>query len=226
MARGAETPARGAGDALKQEYELLRGGQHPQLPRARAYLEWEGKEYLAREYVEGVSLHEQVTAQGTLSPDKVRAAALSLCQVLGYLHSQNPLVICWDVKPQNVVMNHEGRCHLIDLGVARRHRPEQQGNTVFLGTQVTTLPEQFGYQQTDQHSYLYSLGILMRFLLTGSFEPAKQDIGPDYLRHVLRRCTAFDPKKRYASVQEETCRYLLSIHGIKSHRFTSCAYGA
>ncbi len=43
----------------------------------------------------------------------------------------------------------------------RRYRPEQQGDTVFLGTQVTAPPEQFGYQQTDQH--LYSLGILMRF---------------------------------------------------------------
>lgn len=192
----------GREDALKQEYELLRGLRHPQLPRPMAYLEWEGMEYLIREYVDGVSLHEQVTAQGPLSPDKVREAALSLCQVLEYLHSQTPPVICRDVKPQNVVMDHEGRCHLIDLGAARRHRPEQQGDTVFLGTQVTAPPEQFGYQQTDQRSDLYSLGILMRFLLTGSFEPAKQDnIGPGYLRRTVRRCTAFDPKNRYSSVR-------------------------
>lgn len=192
----------GREDTLKQEYELLRGLRHPQLPRPMAYLEWEGMEYLIREYVEGVSLYEQVTAQGPLSPDEVRAAALSLCQVLGYLHSQNPPVICRDVKPQNVVMDPEGRCHLIDLGAARRYRPEQQGDTVFLGTQVTAPPEQFGYQQTDQRSDLYSLGVLMRFLLTGSFEPSKQDnTGPGSLRRVIRRCTAFDPKDRYSSVR-------------------------
>lgn len=191
----------GREDSLKQEYELMRGLRHPQLPRPMAYLEWEGMEYLIREYVEGVSLYEQVTAQGPLSPDKVRTAALSLCQVLGYLHSQNSPVICRDVKPQNVVMDPTGRCHLIDLGAARRYRPEQQGDTVFLGTQATAPPEQFGYQQTDQRSDLYSLGVLMRFLLTGSFEASKQKITPDSLGRVIRRCTAFDPKNRYASVR-------------------------
>lgn len=198
----------GREDTLKQEYELLRGLRHPQLPRPMAYLEWEGMEYLIREYVEGVSLYEQVTARGPLSPDRVRAAALSLCRVLDYLHSQNPPVICRDVKPQNVVMDPSGRCHLIDLGAARRYRPEQQGDTVFLGTQATAPPEQFGYQQTDQRSDLYSLGVLMRFLRTGSFEPAKQDdIGPGYLRRVVRRCTAFAPKDRYSSVRA-VCRAL------------------
>lgn len=191
----------GREDALKQEYELLRELRHPQLPRPLSYLEWEGTEYLIREYVDGVSLHEQVTAQGPLPPDNVRGAALSLCQVLQYLHSQNPPVICRDVKPQNVVLDPSGRCHLIDLGAARRHRPEQQGDTVFLGTQVTAPPEQFGYQQTDQRSDLYSLGILMRFLLTGSFDLSKQDMAPGYLRRVIRRCTAFDPKNRYSSVR-------------------------
>lgn len=191
----------GREDTLRQEYDLLRSLRHPQLPQPMAYLEWEGTEYLIREYVEGVSLYEQVTAQGPLSPDKVRTAALSLCQVLSYLHSQTPPVICRDVKPQNVVMDPTGRCHLIDLGAARRYRPEQQGDTVFLGTQVTAPPEQFGYQQTDQRSDLYSLGVLMRFLLTGGFDPAQQDTGPHDLWRVIRRCTAFDPKNRYASVQ-------------------------
>ncbi|MBM6830052.1 leucine-rich repeat domain-containing protein [Anaerotignum lactatifermentans] len=191
----------GREDTLRQEYDLLRGLRHPQLPQPIAYLEWEGKEYLIREYMEGVSLYEQVTAQGPLSPDKVRTAALSLCQVLNYLHSQKPPVICRDVKPQNVVMDPTGRCHLIDLGAARCFRPEQQGDTVFLGTEVTAPPEQFGYQQTDQRSDIYSLGVLMRFLLTGSFESSKQDIEPNYLCRVIRRCTAFDPKNRYGSVR-------------------------
>ena len=192
----------GREDALKQEYELLRGLRHPQLPQPMAYLEWAGTEYLVRKYVDGISLHEQVTAQGPFSPEKVREAALSLCQVLDYLHRQTPPVICRDVKPQNVVMDPSGRCHLIDLGAARRHRPEQQGDTVFLGTQATAPPEQFGYQQTDQRSDLDSLGILMRFLLTGSFEPSKKDsMGPGSLRRVIRRCTAFDPKDRYPSVR-------------------------
>lgn len=193
--------AMGREDTLKQEYDLLHGLRHPQIPRPLSYMEWEEKEYLIREYVEGISLYEQVTSQGPLSPNEVRSVTLSLCQVLNYLHGQHPPIICRDVKPQNVVLDSLGRCHLIDLGAARHHRPEQQRDTVFLGTQITAPPEQFGYQQTDQRSDLYSLGILMRFLLTGGFDSLTQDIVPRYLRRMIRRCTAFDPKNRYSSVQ-------------------------
>ena len=191
----------GREDTLRQEYDLLRTLRHPQLPRPLAYLEWEGKEYLVREYVEGVSLHEQVAARGPLPPARVRAAALSLCRVLSYLHRQNPPIVCRDVKPQNVVVDSAGWCHLIDLGAARRYRPEQQGDTVFLGTQVTAPPEQFGYQQTDQRSDIYSLGMLLRFLLSGSFDPLPRGGAFGDLGRVIRRCTAFDPKNRYTSVR-------------------------
>lgn len=197
----------GREDTLRQEYDLLRSLRHPQIPQALAYLEWEGREYLIREYVEGASLYERVVAQGPFSPAQTRAAALSLCQVLDYLHSQLPPVIYRDVKPQNVVMDPSGRCHLIDLGTARRYRPEQQGDTVFLGTQVTAPPEQFGYQQTDQRSDIYSLGMLMRFLLSGSFDPLPHGQGQGGLYRVIRRCTAFDPKRRYPSVRS-VCRAL------------------
>lgn len=191
----------GREDALRREYDLLRRLRHPQLPRPLAYLEWEGTEYLVREYVEGVSLAERVEGQGPLSPEEARAAALSLCRVLDYLHRQNPPVICRDVKPQNVVVDPEGRCHLIDLGAARRYRPEGQGDTVFLGTQATAPPEQFGYQQTDGRSDVYSLGMLLRFLLTGGFDPLPRGLGQGGLGRVIRRCTAFDPKNRYPSVR-------------------------
>lgn len=197
----------GREDALKQEYDLLRGVRHPQIPRPLSYLKWEGMEYLIREYVEGVSLYEQVTAQGPFAPDKVRSVSLSLCQVLHYLHSQHPPVICRDVKPQNVILDSSGCCHLIDLGTARRHRPEKQGDTVFMGTQATAPPEQFGYQQTDQRSDIYSLGILMRFLCTGNFDPPSADAPPGSLGRVIRRCTAFDPRNRYSSIQS-VCRAL------------------
>lgn len=193
-----KTQPAGGETSLRQEYDLLCSLRHPQLPRPLAYLEWEGREYLIREYVEGVSLAEQVEAQGPLTPGQTREIALSLCQALDYLHRQNPPVICRDVKPQNVVLDPSGCCHLIDLGVARRYRAEQREDTVFLGTQVTAPPEQFGYQQTDQRSDVYSLGMLMRFLCSGSYEPLP---GRGGLARVVRRCTAFAPESRYPSVR-------------------------
>lgn len=201
----------GREDALRQEYELLCSLRHPQIPRPLTYLEWEGTEYLVREYVEGVSLYEMVSAQGMLSPAQVRAITLSLCEVLCYLHSQKPSVICRDVKPKNVVLDASGRCHLIDMGAARHHSQGKQTDTVFLGTQATAPPEQFGYQQTDQRSDVYSLGVLMRFLCTGSFDPPSSGADVGCLRRIIARCTAFDPKNRYPSVRAVYCalRYRL-----------------
>ncbi|MCU6746875.1 protein kinase [Faecalicatena acetigenes] len=191
----------GRRDTLRQEYHLLQELRHPQIPRPLAYLEWKGKEYLVREYVEGVSLYELVTSQGHVPSNKVRTLTLSVCQALQYLHSQHPPIICRDVKPQNVILDPSGCCHLIDLGAARRHRPEKLEDTVFLGTQVTAPPEQFGYQQTDARSDVYSLGMLMRFLHTGHFDPVSTDSNFRFLDRVIRRCTAFDPKNRYASIR-------------------------
>ena len=190
----------GRRDTLRQEYNLLQELHHPQIPRPLAYLEWEGKEYLIREYVKGASLYEQVTSQGPLSSNRVQKLTLSLCQVLQYLHSQDPPIICRDVKPQNVICDPSDCCYLIDLGAARRHRPEKQEDTVFLGTQATAPPEQFGYQQTDERSDVYSLGILMRFLHTGNFDPTPADKNLCFLDRVIRRCTAFDPQNRYPSI--------------------------
>ena len=120
-----KTQPTGREDSLRAEYDLLGKLRHPQIPRPLAYLEEGDREYLVREYVEGSSLAELVEAQGALSPERTRAAVVSLCRVLEHLHSQEPPVICRDIKPQNVVMDKEGRCHLIDLGAARRYCPEQ-----------------------------------------------------------------------------------------------------
>ena len=185
--------------SLKLEYELLLKLSHPQLPRPLAYAEWNGHEYLVREYVEGASLAELVDARGPLTPKSVRAAAMSLCRVLQYLHGQAAPVICRDVKPQNVIMDSAGVCHLIDLGAARMYSSDSREDTVLLGTQATAPPEQYGYQQTDQRSDIYSLGILMRYLLYGSYERPTADNG-SALERIIRRCTAFDPQNRYSSV--------------------------
>ena len=191
----------GREDTLRGEYDLLQKLRHTQLPRPLAYLEWEGTEYFVREYIEGISLAEWVDAQGILTPNQVCEAAMSLCQVLDYLHSQNPPVICRDVKPQNVIMDAAGICNLIDLGAARQYRAEQQEDTVFLGTRVTAPPEQFGYHQTDQRSDVYSLGMLMRFLLSGNYDRPPRRAGQSRLVRVIRRCTAFAPQNRYPSVR-------------------------
>ena len=189
----------GREDSLRREYELLRSLRHPQLPRPLAYISSGGTEYLVREYIPGMSLYELVESHGPLKRKQALVAAKSLCQVLDYLHRQTPPVIHRDIKPQNIVIDESFCCHLIDLGIARHHRPGQSGDTVFIGTEATAPPEQFGYRQTDQRSDIYSVGMLLRFMLSGSLEPLPRLPGCARLRCIAQRCTAFDPRRRYSS---------------------------
>lgn len=189
----------GGEPSLLREYELLRSLDHPQLPRALAYFSIDGQEYLLREYLPGMSLYELVESRGPLSPASARRVTLSLCRVLDYLHRRNPPVIHRDIKPQNIIIDKDGGCRLIDLGTARRFRSEQPGDTQLMGTQATAPPEQFGYRQTDQRSDIYSVGMLLRYMLSGSLEPLPRGRSCGGLGHVARRCTAFDPRKRYPS---------------------------
>ena len=189
----------GGEPSLLREYELLRSLDHPQLPRALAYFSIDGQEYLLREYLPGMSLYELVESCGPLSPASARRVTLSLCRVLDYLHRRNPPVIHRDIKPQNIIIDKDGGCRLIDLGTARRFRSEQPGDTQLMGTQATAPPEQFGYRQTDQRSDIYSVGMLLRYMLSGSLEPLPRGRSCGGLGHVARRCTAFDPRKRYPS---------------------------
>lgn len=122
-----------------------------------------------------------------------------MCRVLDYLHRQQPPVIHRDIKPQNIIIDRDGCCRLIDLGTARRFRSEQAGDTVLMGTEATAPPEQFGYRQTDQRSDIYSVGMLLRFMLGGSLEPLPRHRSYGGLAHIARRCTAFDPRRRYPS---------------------------
>ena len=194
-----KTQPSGEEDSLRREYELLRSLRHPQLPRPLVYLETEGREYLVREYIPGISLQELIDSRGPLSPEQARQAVRSLCRVLDYLHRQQPPVIHRDIKPQNIIIDRDGCCRLIDLGTARRFRSEQAGDTVLMGTEATAPPEQFGYRQTDQRSDIYSAGMLLRFMLGGSLEPLPRHRSYGGLAHIARRCTAFDPRRRYPS---------------------------
>lgn len=192
--------AAGRPDSLEREFQMLQGLSHPQLPKALFYMEEEGKEYMLRAYVPGRSLEELVEDEGALPEKESIRILLSICDVIAFLHSRRPPVIHRDIKPQNIILTPEGRCVLIDFGTARLYKNENKEDTVFMGTRATAPPEQFGYGQTDERTDIYALGVLMRFLLTGSLE--KENVMPcsGILKKVVNKCMAFDPAKRYGDI--------------------------
>lgn len=191
----------GQDDSLKNEFEMLRLLSYSNLPQAVDYFSEDGVEYFLRTYVEGINLYDHILQNEPYDEGKSIAVILSLCEILQYLHAQNPPIIHRDIKPQNIILTPDGSCKLIDLGTARRFKENEQCDTIFMGTQVTAPPEQFGYRQTDARSDIYGLGMLLRFLLTGSFDMRSDLKSSLSMKKVIGKCTAFDPKNRFRSVK-------------------------
>src|SRR6185369_17572349 len=112
---------------------------------------------------DGETLRERFLRQGPAPLDLVLSWADQLCDVLGYLHRQNPPIIYRDLKPSNVMIRHDGRLTLIDFGIARFYKPGQRSDTVQVGTRGYSAPEQYR-QQTDVRSDVYALGVLLHHL--------------------------------------------------------------
>src|SRR5206468_5570290 len=89
------------------------------------------------------------------------ARGLAFAHANGYVHR--------DVKPQNVLLNGDGEAKVTDFGIARsldvKHGVTQTGTV--LGTSDYIAPEQAQGQQVDEHTDVYSLGIVLYELLTG-----------------------------------------------------------
>jgi WD40 repeat protein/tRNA A-37 threonylcarbamoyl transferase component Bud32 len=162
-----------ATDAFQREAMLLTGLKHPSLPAIHDQFTEDGQWYLVMEFIQGRTLESYLAKapKGRLPVREVFQITLQLCNVLNYLHSQNPPIIFRDLKPSNVMLTPEGQVYLIDFGIARHFKPGQSKDTVAFGTTGYAAPEQYGKAQTTPRSDVYSLGAVMHHMLTGD-DPA------------------------------------------------------
>lgn len=190
-------------DAL-EEARLLRRLDHPGIPKVYASYEQDGKRYLIREYIEGRTLFEIVSAGGILGAQDVFGIALKLADILIYLHAQTPPVIHRDIKPQNIIVGRDGSIHLIDFGIARVHKQARRQDTSVILTLDYASPEQYGFEQTTPLSDIYSFGVVLLFLATGRTVRSglEAQIVSNRLRNLIEQCIVFNPKARIRSAEE------------------------
>ncbi|ACL23678.1 protein kinase domain-containing protein [Chloroflexus aggregans] len=202
-----------AQEAFRQEAELLAKLNHPYLPRVTDHFEENGRHYLVMEFVPGENLRDYTNRVGLPRPlHEVLRWTAQICEVLAYLHAQQPPIIFRDLKPTNVMITPEGTIKLVDFGIARLFKPGKERDTQVFGTLGYSAPEQYGRGQTDSRSDIYSLGVLMHHLLTGHdpsttpfrLPPANQlnPTIPTYIVNVITRATESDPSRRFATVIE------------------------
>ena len=177
------------------EGELLKSLRHSGLPMFVEEIRTENMICVVRQYVRGVPLNR---LRERLTRDQAVAVAIQLCGVLRYLHEQTPPVIHRDIKPQNIILSDDGLATLIDFGISRYYDKNARSDTVCFGTQEFAPPEQYGFSQTDCRADIFSLGVLLGWMLTGR---TSDFVIPDKrLARIVKKCTAFSPKDRFASV--------------------------
>ncbi len=199
-----------------EEGAILRALSHPGLPAFFDEFENATTICVVREYISGTPL-DQYAFNRAFSGAEAVDICIRLCEILAYIHSRETPVIHRDIKPENIIVRPDGAVALIDFGISRTFDSESETDTVFIGTRLYAPPEQYGFAQTDARADIYSLGVLLRWLLTGS---PKKDPGARIARpleKIIETCTAFAPNARYrdaASVK----RALVSCRSQKSGR--------
>ena len=201
--------------SLITETNLLKELKHPYLPSIADIIESDDTIIIVMDYVEGRPLSDILAEEGTIEEDKVADYAIQLCDVLDYLHSQNPPIIYRDLKPANIMLRPDGKITLIDFGTARKYNYDSVSDTTCLGTIGYAAPEQFAgetLRQTDARTDIYNLGATMYHLLTGvnPSEPPYElypirrwdESLSNGLEKIILRATRKDPDKRFNDCKE------------------------
>jgi serine/threonine-protein kinase len=153
-------------ERFRREARAVAQLNHPHVVTVIDAGEDEGAPYIVFEYVEGETLKERIKRQGRLPVSEAVAYAIEIGRALEGAHAAR--LVHRDVKPQNVLIDADGRAKVTDFGIARSL--EAHGLTAtgrVLGTTDYVSPEQALGQEVTEQSDIYSLGIVLYEMLTG-----------------------------------------------------------
>lgn len=174
--------------------------EHPVAHTPRIFLVEEDGDVLTviEEYIPGDTLEEILAREGTLPEAEVIRITLQLCDILAEFHSRTPAIVNRDIKPSNLKLTPEGTVKLLDMNAAKWSDPQEEKDTVLLGTQGYAAPEQYGFGPSSILTDIYAVGVLMNVMRTGQLP--NQGIAPGRLGKIIRKCTELSPAGRYQSI--------------------------
>jgi serine/threonine-protein kinase len=210
-------------ERFRREAQSAANLSHPNIVSVYDWGEEDGTYYIVMEYVEGRSLAQIVRDEGPLLPDRAADIATDIAAALGFAHRNG--VIHRDVKPGNVLISPLGQVKVTDFGIARAVTTQDnltQTGTV-MGTATYFSPEQARGEAVDPRSDVYSLGVVLYELLTGTppftgdnpvsvaYKHVQEQAEPPTrvnraipaaLEAVVMKALAKNPANRYASADE------------------------
>src|SRR5688572_10935872 len=208
-------------ERFRREATHAAGLSHPNIVSIFDRGEADGSYYIVMEYVEGRTLKELIRSRGLCPVPVAIAYTRQILSALRYAHRSG--VVHRDIKPHNVIVDPEGVVKVTDFGIARAGASQMTEEGAIIGTAQYLSPEQARGAPVDQTSDLYSTGIVLYELLTGTVpftgdtpvEIAMKHLQqtpappsshrpevPRDLDYVVLRALAKDPAERYHTAED------------------------
>jgi serine/threonine-protein kinase len=165
--------------ALMEEGRNLARVKHGNVVTVYGADEHDGRVALWMEYVQGETLQALISKQGSLSAEEATSIGADLCDALAAVHAQG--LIHGDVKAANVMREAGGRIVLMDFSTSRADQIEDGSPGRFVGTPLYMAPELFQGEKASVRSDVYSLGVLLYYLVTGTY-PVKANTAEELRR--------------------------------------------
>ena len=215
-------------ERFRREARAVAALSHPNIVTVIDRGEHAGRQFIVFEYVDGENLKQMMGRRGPAPVATALELAMQISRGLSFAHQRG--LIHRDVKPQNILMNGDGQAKVTDFGIARsldvQHGMTQTGTV--LGTSDYIAPEQAQGQRVDEHTDVYSLGVVLYELLKDEVPfpgenfvavamrhineapPAIRDTRPDVsprLEAAVHRAMAKRPEDRFQTMAD-FCREL------------------
>ena len=212
--------------SIKEEIRLARRITHRNILRTFDMGNWDIYTYISMEYVAGYDLDLLLKRRGAQDLYIALLMGRQICSAMNAAHEEG--VVHLDLKPGNMMINGQGILKIMDFGLARSvaNKDGQQtleNNTQLVGTPRYMAPEQFLNETIDHRTDIYSIGVILYTMLTGSPPFSHKDYmklaamqvhqdlpeirglngvinGP--LEQIIRRATEKNPDDRFQSARE------------------------
>jgi beta-lactam-binding protein with PASTA domain len=208
-------------ERFRREASAAAAMQHPNIVSIYDRGEWDGTSYIAMELVDGQTLKQLIQQRGPAGAGAATDLAIEILKALRYAHKRG--IVHRDIKPQNVLLDEEGRLKVADFGIAHAGASDMTETGAIVGTVQYVSPEQAQGLPVSPRSDLYSVGVVLYELLTGRVpfdgeapvsialkQVSEPPVPPSQLRpgippaleSVVMRALEKDPARRFASADE------------------------
>ena len=226
-------------DALKENPQALKNFlreaksaaqlNHPNIVTVYDAGEQDGVYYIAMEFVDGNTLKEIVKQRGRISAGGIVHVLTQMCEALAFAHEKK--IVHRDVKTANTMWTRDRKAKIMDFGLAKVIEEVRNHTTVVSGTPYYMSPEQTLGKNVDHRTDIYSLGVTIFELATGTLPftegnlpyhhvhtapPDPMELVPDLpplLGGIINRCLQKDPDARYGSTRDILAELKAALKG-------------